>query len=44
LIKQVVNRRPKLTGACWWEDHVGPLVDLTALIDTPGWHAFWSAV
>jgi hypothetical protein len=42
-IKQLVNRRLKLTGARWRVDHVGPLVELAALIDTPDWHAFWSA-
>ena len=42
-IKQLVNRRLKLTGARWRVDHVGPLVELGALIDTPDWHTFWSA-
>ena len=42
-VKQLVNRRLKLTGARWRVDHVGPLVELAALIDTPDWHAFWSA-
>ena len=42
-IKQVVNRRLKLTGARWRVDHVGPLVELAALIDTADWHDFWSA-
>jgi hypothetical protein len=42
-IKQLVNRRLKLTGARWRVDHVGPLVELAALIDTPDWHTFWSA-
>lgn len=39
-IKQLVNRRLKLTGARWRVDHVGPLVELGALIDTPDWQAF----
>lgn len=42
-IKQLVNRRLKLTGARWRVDHVGPLVEFGALIDTPDWQAFWSA-
>jgi hypothetical protein len=42
-IKQLVNRRLKRTGARWRVDHVGPLVELAALVDTPDWHAFWSA-
>lgn len=42
-IKQLVNRRLKLTGARWRVDHVGPLVELGALIDTPDWQALWAA-
>lgn len=42
-IKQLVNRRLKLTGARCPVDRVGPLVELGALIDTPDWHAFWAA-
>jgi len=42
-IKQLVNRRLKLTGARWRLDHVGPLVELGALINTSDWHAFWAA-
>jgi len=42
-VKQLVNRRLKLTGAKWRVEHVGPLVELAALIDTPDWHAFWTA-
>lgn len=42
-IKQLVNRRLKQTGARWRVEHVGPLVELGALIDTPDWHAFWTA-
>ena len=43
-VKQLVSRRLKLTGARWRADHVGPLVELTALVDTPDWHALWTAV
>ncbi len=43
-IKQVVNRRLKQTGAKWTGRHVGPLVELVALLDTPEWHALWTAV
>jgi hypothetical protein len=42
-VKQLVNRRLKLTGAKWRVEHVGPLVELAALIDTPDWHAAWTA-
>ena len=42
-IKQLVNRRLKQTGAKWKVRHVGPLVELAALIDTPEWDALWSA-
>jgi hypothetical protein len=42
-IKQLVNRRLKQTGAKWKVAHVGPLVELAALIDTPDWNAFWTA-
>ena len=34
-VKQLVNRRMKLTGARWRVEHVGPLVELAAVIDTP---------
>ena len=34
-IKQFVNRRLKQTGAKWKVRHVGPLVELAALIETP---------
>ena len=43
-IKQFVNRRMKQTGARWKVGHVGPLVELAALIDTPEWNALWLAV
>jgi hypothetical protein len=43
-IKQLVNRRLKKTGARWKVAHVGPLVELAALIDTPDWNALWAAV
>jgi hypothetical protein len=42
-VKQLVNRRMKLTGARWRVEHVGPLVELAAVIDTPDWHDFWTA-
>jgi hypothetical protein len=42
-VKQLVNRRMKLTGARWRAEHVGPLVELAAVIDTPDWHNFWTA-
>lgn len=40
-IKQVVNQRLKQTGARWKADHVGPFVELKALVDSPWWAAFW---
>jgi len=42
-IKQLVNRRLKQTGAKWKVAHVGPLVELAALIDTQEWDALWTA-
>lgn len=42
-VKQLVNRRMKLTGARGRVEHVGPLVELAAVIDTPDWHDFWTA-
>jgi len=42
-VKQLVNRRLKLTGARWRVEHVGPLVELAALIDTPDWTLCWTA-
>lgn len=42
-IKQFVNRRLKQTGARWKVRHVGPLVELAALIETPDWNALWAA-
>lgn len=42
-IKQFVNRRLKQTGAKWKVRHVGPLVELAALIETPDWNALWAA-
>lgn len=42
-IKQVVNRRRKRTGARWRPEHVGPLVELIALVDSPDWHDVWTA-
>ncbi|OWK41234.1 ISKra4 family transposase [Fimbriiglobus ruber] len=42
-ITQFVNRRLKQTGAKWKVAHVGPLVELAALIDTPDWNTLWVA-
>lgn len=42
-VKQLVNRRMKLTGARWRVEHVGPLVELAAVTDTPDWNDFWTA-
>jgi hypothetical protein len=41
-IKQLLNRRLKQTGARWKVEHVGPLVELAALADSPQWNAFWN--
>jgi hypothetical protein len=41
-VKQLVNRRMKLTGARWRVEHVGPLVELAAIIDTPDWTGCWT--
>ena len=42
-VKQLVNRQMKLTGACWRVEHVGPLVESAALVDTLDGHDFWIA-
>lgn len=42
-IKELVNLRLKRTGARWRWEHVGPLVELLALSDTPEWHHLWTA-
>jgi hypothetical protein len=42
-VKQLLNLRLKRTGARWCVPHVGPLVELLALCDTPEWHTFWMA-
>jgi hypothetical protein len=42
-IKQLVNLRLKRTGARWRVEHVGPLVELIALSDTPEWNDLWIA-
>ena len=42
-IKQGVNRRLKQTGAKWLVRHVGPLVELAAILDTTEWAALWTA-
>ena len=41
-VKQLVNRRMKKTGAKWKVAHVGPLVELAALVDTPDWAGLWT--
>jgi hypothetical protein len=41
--KRLVNRRLEQTGAKWAVAHVGPLVELTAFVDTPDWTALWTA-
>ncbi len=43
-IKQLVNLRLKRTGARWRAEHVGPLVEMIALADSPDWQPFWTAV
>lgn len=40
-IKQLVDRRLKQTGARWAVEHVGPLVELCALTNSPEWNAHW---
>ena len=40
-IKELVNLRLKRTGARWCAEHVGPLVELIALSDTPEWNDLW---
>ena len=42
-VKQLVNRRLKQTGAKWCVAHVGPLVELAAVVETPDWNALWVA-
>ena len=42
-IKPLVNRRRKRTGARWKAEHVGPRVELVALIETPEWAEAWTA-
>lgn len=42
-IKELVNLRLKRTGARWQVEHVGPLVELIALSDTPEWDDLWTA-
>ena len=43
-VKQLVNLRLKRTGARWRVEHVGPLVELIALADSPDWLPYWNAV
>jgi hypothetical protein len=40
-IKQLLNKRIKQTGARWKVEHVGPLVELGALVASPEWQTFW---
>lgn len=42
-VKQTINLRLKRTGARWRGEHVGPLVELIALSETPEWDAAWTA-
>ena len=42
-IKQLFNRRMKRAGARRRAEHVGPLVELIALVDQPEWHHLWAA-
>ena len=42
-IEQVVNRRLNKTGARWRPEHVGPLVELVARVDSPDWHEAWAS-
>lgn len=41
-IKQLLNRRMKQTGARWKAAHVGPFVELCALVDGPEWDSLWN--
>lgn len=41
-IKQLLNRRLKQTGARWKAAHVGPFVELCALVDGPEWNSLWN--
>lgn len=41
-IKQLVNRRLKITGARWRVEHVGPLVEMAAVIDSHDWDYYWT--
>jgi hypothetical protein len=43
-VKQLINLRLKRTGARWRVAHVGPLVELIALADSPDWLPYWNAV
>ena len=42
-IEQLVNRRRKRTGGRWRAEHVGPLVEWIARVDSPDWHDIWTA-
>jgi len=41
-VKQLINLRLKRTGARWRAEHVGPLVELIALADSPDWFPYWT--
>jgi hypothetical protein len=41
-VKQLINLRFKRTGARWEANHVGPLVELIALCETPEWADLWT--
>lgn len=41
-VKQWINLRLKRTGARWTAEHVGPLVELIALSETPEWAELWT--
>jgi hypothetical protein len=42
-VKQLINLRLKRTGARWQAKHVGPLVELIAMSDSPEWANLWTA-
>lgn len=41
-IKQLLNKRIKQTGARWKVEHVGPFVELGALVAGSEWQDFWN--
>jgi hypothetical protein len=40
-IKQLLNKRLKQTGARWKVEHVGPFVELGAIVASPQWSSLW---